>query len=347
MVGEFNMGKNRQAKNQMTNNNHTGEKIMNENHNKKRLKYTLMLMVILFSLVLQPPLWAFTLDVQDSAGSPVSGFRWLVEEDTTHPVTPGALVADSLAVSIHKSYAPVVIKGRSDSNTVDINVPADKRYVVSVLPDSEYSISGQNVKIGQSSVTVKVNSLPLPTAQISILVFHDNQPANNMPDSPEEGLAGFSVVVSDIAGQQMMDAFGNMLGTTYQTDPVTGEYILDVDGNPAVEMMGDMTLLTDENGEVIIKNLPPGKYGLQVVPPANQQGWIQTNTIEGTPTIDAWVKANEPPVFVEFGPAGYHAFFGFVKRFNNLSTLPVLGTPGQITGRLVFNHFDRIAFPSS
>ncbi|MHC4616857.1 MAG: multicopper oxidase domain-containing protein [Planctomycetota bacterium] len=316
---------------------------MNRNCPKdKKSRYVLIVGTVLLSLFLQPDLKAFTLDVEDPQGAPVSGFRWLLEEDTTHPVTPGAPVADSLAVSIHRSYAPLVAKGHSDTNTADVGVADDRRYVVSVLPDADYSISGRNVAVGQDSVTVIVNPLPLPTAQISILVFHDNHPINNAPDTAEEPLQGFSIIMSDIAGQQMMDAFGNMLGTTYMMDSNTGQFLLDEEGNPVVDQMGNMVIETDANGEALIKYLAPGKYGIQVVPPPNQPGWIQTSTIEGTPTVDAWVKANEPPVFVEFGPAAHHTFFGFVRQFDNLGTLSnPSGFTGQITGRVVFNHFDR------
>ncbi|MFI4912161.1 MAG: hypothetical protein ACIAQZ_10895 [Sedimentisphaeraceae bacterium JB056] len=285
--------------------------------------------------------YALTVNLVDNQGSPVNGFSWLLEEDTSHNTIPGAEVSDSLAVSIHKSYAPVVMKGRSDTSTAQIDVSSDTRYMLSVLPDVDYSMSGKNVAIGQTDVEVVVNDEPLPTAQITILVFHDNAPINNAPDDGEQGLEGFGVVISDIAGQQMLDAFGNMLGTTYQKDE-NGDFIFDEDGNPIVEMMGDMVPRTDANGELTIKNLPPGKFGVVVIPPAGDTGWIQTSTIEGTPTVDAWVKANEPPFFVEFGPAGYHTFFGFVKQFDALETIDNPGeTTGDLTGKLVFNHFDR------
>ena len=41
---------------------------------------------------------------------------------------------------------------------------------------------------------------------------------------------------------------------------------------------------------ITIKNLAPGKYGIQAVPPEGS-GWQQTSTKEGTKVIDAWVKA--------------------------------------------------------
>ncbi len=46
------------------------------------------------------------------------------------------------------------------------------------------------------------------------------------------------------------------------------------------------------------------------------------------------MKANEPPYFAEFGPPGYHAFIGFVKK--NLNSLG--GGPGSITGDIVNLH---------
>jgi len=98
-----------------------------------------------------------------------------------------------------------------------------------------------------------------------------------------------------------------------------------VDGAPVVDVMGTGFIYTDANGKALIKNLAMGKYGVQVISPlgstwvgghatANVSGqWHQTATIEGTPTVDAWVKANEPMIFVEgFGPGTYHVFFGFV-----------------------------------
>lgn len=287
--------------------------------------------------VMQTSLFGFTLTVQEPDGTPVTGYRWLVEEDTTNYVVPGVQVSDSISVSIHNSYAPVVTKGHTDTAEAVIAVPSDKRYIVSVLPDAGHSISGHLVDLGQAAVTVVVNKQPIPTAQITVLAFHDNFSINNAPDIGEPGLEGFTVTIADIGGQQMLDAFGNPLGTTYQQNP-DGSFVLDVDGAPVVDVMGNGIITTDANGEATIKYIPPGKYACQVVPPAGQ-GWIQDSTIEGTKVIDAWVKANEPPVLVEFGPALYHVFFGFVRQFNILDTVPnPSGLVGSMTGRLVYNH---------
>ena len=311
---------------------------MNTTKTKKKVYAARVVSLAMLFLVYADAM-AFNLNVKDRAGNDVSGFRWMVEEDTTFHVVPGLELTDTLGTIIHNSYAPVAANGRSDGSSAVVTVPDDKRYLVTVIPYAGYSISGKNVAVGQTDVTVVVNAQPLPTAQISILVFHDNSPINNAPDLNETGLAGFKIVMSDPAGQQMLDAFGNMLGTTYQQDGDTGEFLLDADGLPIVDQMGSGILLTDENGELTIKNIAPGKYGIIVVPPAGETGWIQTSTIEGTPTVDAWVKANEPPVFVEFGPAAYHCFYGFVKQFNEIPTPQ--GPSGTITGRVVYNHFDR------
>jgi len=283
----------------------------------------------------------FTLEVRDSGGNPVSGFRWLVEEDNTNQPIPGEAVWDMLAVDIHKSHAPVVAKGHTDGSSAFIDVPSETPYVVSVLPESGHTIGGGNVAIGQGQITVIVNAYPVPTAQISILAFHDNWPINNAPEVPiEAGLPGFTIVIHDAAGQVSQDAFGNPLGTTYEYD-ANGNPVFDEDGNPVVVVMGSGVITTDVLGEALVKYLAPGKYGIQIIPPADEN-WIQTTTIEGTPTIDAWVKAGEPPVFVEFGPAAYHVFVGFIQAFDNLGELGDGGGPtATITGRVVYNHLSR------
>jgi len=275
---------------------------------------------------------ALTINVVGPDNKPITvPFRWLVEEDATKDVdfTPAQPGRD-LSLSFHTSYMPVVGKGTSASPTIALD--ANKRYYVSVLPNSDYQMGGAAVKPGDTSVTVTVNPAPIPTAQISVFAFKDNQPINNAPDLPqEEGLGGFSVLLFEpggtygiSGGQVTQDAYGNPLGSTY--DPTTG----------ALLTTGDSTLKTGADGTLLIKNLPPGKYGIQIVPPAGSN-WHQTSTIEGTKTIDAWVKANEPSFFQEFGPPGHHVFIGFVQDFSDLPT-----TGGAtITGTVVNLHNSR------
>ncbi len=171
---------------------------------------------------------------------------------------------------------------------------------------------------GATTVTVKVHQYPIPTAQISVFAFKDHMPINNIFDPSEEGIGGATVLIFDQLGQMSTDVFGNPLGTEY-------------DSSGTIIRMGSGVIKTctqsdvDQGlnyctrvGEAFIKNLAPGKYGIRVVPPGNPSSYIQTSTIEGTPGIDAWVKANEPPLFIEgFGTGFYHVFIGFVYPAEN------------------------------
>ncbi len=271
--------------------------------------------------------------VVDQNGAPLSsGFRWLVEEDATKTVDldQAAIPGQNLSLSFHTSYMPVVAKGDEAIPTVTLH--AEKRYFVSVLPKDGYAIAGVPITPGQTNVTITVNKLPLPTAQISIFVFEDKKPINNQADLPEEsGLANFQVQLFEAGGtygasggQVTQDAFGNPLGTTY-----------DAAGSPLV--IGNNQLMTDVNGVKLIKNLAPGKYTIYVSPPVGAD-WHQTSTIEGTKGIDAWAKANEPSYFQEFGPPGHHVEIGFVHTIKNTS---VLNGTSSITGRVVNLHHSR------
>ena len=297
-----------------------------------------------------------TVTVVDETGAPIStGFRFLIEEDRmSHPV-PGQRDNNALAVSFHASYMPPVAAGASgnlallsDASTTPLE--AGKHYFISILPDrpgaqggKEYTLGGAIITPNQKEVVVRVTSAPLPTAQISVQVFLDDQLINNQHDQPQEqGLPGISIIIEDaggrygqVGGQVSTDVFGNPLGTSYrkQTD---GRPALDDDGAPIVETMGTGEILTDANGRVTIKNLAPGKYGVKAIPKSGE-GWIQTTTIEGSKVIDAWVKANEPTYFAEFGPPGPHVEFGFVKEFNSLPS----GVGTAVRGKVVNLHTSR------
>jgi large repetitive protein len=321
-----------------------------------------VVIMLLLSIAI-PPAMAATLSVmgvhKDGSEVPVTEYRWQIQEDATHRVVPNDPTTN-FATDFHRSYMPVVASGNQDSTIPELD--PNKHYFVSVIPNElgAYSVGGAPLA-GDGDVTVYLNQLPIPTAQITIFAFEDNHPINNAPDLPaERGLEGFSVLLEDAggrygisAGQQMMDAFGNMLGTVYQRD-ADGNYILDDDGQPVVAMMGNGIILTDANGEATIKNLAPGKYGVQVVPPNAKpdpdrpgrfvsDDWQQTTTIEGTKVIDAWVAANEPPYFQEFGPPGWHVFVGFVNAGRNKDYVDatVLTGGGTISGRVVNTHLSR------
>ena len=276
---------------------------------------------------------AFTLNVVGPDGAPVSGYRWLLEEDLTYQSVPEVKDPQTHAVTFHRSYMPPVMKGETAGETAVIT-PEDtsKNYYVSVLPNAGYSLGGAKIKPGQDSVTVTVNTNEVPTARIAIFIFNDNQPVNNAPDLPQEqGLGDFQIILEDAAGrygmaggQVFMDAYGNPIGTTYNADG-------------SVNVIGPGYVKSGPDGRVIIENIPPGKYGVRAVPPVGSE-WVQTTTIEGSKTIDAWVKANEPKYFTEFGPPGVHVFIGFIEPFVDER---VLSGGSTITGQVVNLHNSR------
>jgi hypothetical protein len=268
-------------------------------------------------------------------GGAVGQFRWTLEEDLTHQVIPGQATSDTLAVSFHRSYMPVVAAGTQDD---PLRVNSSKRYFVSVLPTvGDYSNGGAPIAIGQTNVNVTVAKLPLPVARIRVRVFQDNAPLDGMWSADEPGLPGFQVTIDDAGGtygmsggHQSTDAFGNKLGTTYKPcasaacDPTE------------VATPGDGFVLTDADGYATIDNLVMGKYTVKVRAPGgnhypNGDTWIQTTTIEGGPGIDAWVKPNEPQFFTEFGPPGPHVEVGFARLTNTLATTGGYTISGRVT----------------
>ncbi|MCF6252094.1 MAG: hypothetical protein L3J75_12600 [Methylococcaceae bacterium] len=337
-----------------------------------------VLFSMLCGLLLVSPVHAanFKLKVLDAETRlPItSGFKWLLQKDETFSVQPNKadpyqlnFGSEPLMTNFHKSYMPLatytfgakigqaiqghITAANSGSSTL-FNIPGNaninKRYYLSVLPDSGYTMSGRQVLIDESGaqtevVEVLVHKHAIPTAQIRVMVFHDNAPTNGAPDLPAEkpimpdlrdplnkllfDPTKFSVRLFDAAGQYgaaggeiSQDAFGNPLGTTYQKDPATNKPILNAQGDPIVDILAPLGFVIHPgpDGSINIKNLAPAKYGVHVIPPVERRGeqWIQTSTIEGTKTIDAWVGANEPQYFVEFGPPGPHVFVGFIREFN-------------------------------
>ena len=299
----------------------------------KRPALTAMSLAPVFLMVLalaaSPAAAQVTLNVVDGSDgtTPVTNYRWLVEQDLTYhvPFVGGEPQPDPFtqAVSFHRSYMPVVAEGLS-STGFSFTRETGEYYYVSVLPTSGYTIGGALIGPDDTEVTVFVNPHPIPTAQIVVQVCEDVAPINNVCDPGELPLEGFEIVIEDAGGRygmsagfQSYDVWGNPLGTTY------------LDNQGTVDQLGS-GINTDAEGMAYIKNLAPGKYGVIVVPPAGQ-GWQQTSTIEGKKIIDAWVKANEPPYFAEFGPPGPHAFVGFIQPFNDLG--PATGVERLGSGR--------------
>ena len=316
---------------------------------------------------------AVTINVTTPNGQAIlTGFRYTIEEDRTFDVIPGCTgitpvpadcpattSTDTLSLNFHRSHMPLVVTGDATGGTVNVALDATKRYFVSVLPLADgtgaglFAMGGAPIRVNQATVNVVVDVLPMKSAQISILLFNDNNPINNIVDAPpaqERGLCGFEVHLYDAGGTYgasggriFADIFGNPVGTAYNADG-------------SVASMGTAILKTGANGVLRIQNLAPAKYTVFALPPMKQPSetecpgvygngpgqiqwgqWSQTATLEGTWGIDAWVKSGEPPFFKEFGPPGHHVVMGFVRKFSSAA----LNGTSKVSGRVVNVHMSR------
>jgi len=110
---------------------------------KGKGKWNLILLVTFFFTLYYANAYAFTLKVQGvnrdgTDNTPVTEFRWTVEEDTTYHVVPGMPDADTISVGFHSSYMPVVASGDNTTplpgETGGADLDPTKHYYVSVLP---------------------------------------------------------------------------------------------------------------------------------------------------------------------------------------------------------------------
>ncbi len=319
-------------------------------------------LLAVFSLMLFLPSasGSFEINAERHDGVPVTGFHWQVVEDSTHAVVPGTRSGESLSFAIHRSSNRVVASGHAAGSSATVSVPEDRRYFVSAVPDIDCPLfggatcsaaGGAQVNIGDQQVTVRVASGRIPAAQITVRVFEDTRPLNGQLDLPGEApnsngnapMAGYTIQLDDTYARVQQDVFGNLLGTTYVKNP-DGAFAEDEFGDPVVETVGTGIILTDANGSAVIKNLYPGKYGVNAVSPGGEH-WQQTTTIEGKKTIDAWVKANEPAFFQEFGIPGPHVKFGFVREMLDgpgpSNPIVTKSPTTTLTGSVVSNHATR------
>jgi hypothetical protein len=207
-----------------------------------------------------------------------------------------------------------------------------------------HTMGGAQIAAGQSSVNVYLEPTPLQPAKISVYVFQDDNPLNGEADTGggvdvlapnEAGLGGFNLVLldqagalGDSAGQITYDMFNmpvsNSLAGTI--DPATGLDACPIAKNtdrlvgvvpvcPKYE--SDGTTLSPLAGHAIIDNLYAGLYEVVASPGTDRiargEEWLQTNTLDGTKAIEAFIKPGEPAYFQEFGPGGYHIAFGFAN----------------------------------
>lgn len=227
-----------------------------------------------------------------------------------------------------------------------------------------HTMSGAQIAAGQTAVDVNVQKTPLEPAKIAVFIFEDDSPLNGEVDTGggidvlapnEPGLGGFNLVLldqaggmGDPAGQITYDMFGmpvsNSLAGTI--DPATG-----LDACPISQKSGglvgviptcpkhesDGTTLSPLAGHAIIANMYPGLYEVMASAGADRiasgEEWLQTNTLDGTKAIEAFIKAGEPAYFQEFGPGGYHIAMGFANpKIINDRKNAICATAGNCTG---------------
>ncbi len=235
-------------------------------------------------------------------------------------------------------WSPIYTHGsQADLNAAATLTLPDGKYLLSVTADG-YKIDGEHFTLpaadpdgdGVALLEVAMQPLPLPPATMVIQVFEDISMTNGQFDAPvEHGLAGFRASINDIAGEITTDLFGNPLCTIYQNDPVTGEVLLDGNGAPIIQTLGQ-GCYSDANGIITIPNIGPLRYDVLVFPPTGEQ-WIQTTTLEGSLGWDTWLQEAGTGLDNEFLIAAEPApwtLFGFVRP----NTLTLAGT-GTMTSR--------------
>ncbi|MEZ4659066.1 MAG: choice-of-anchor Q domain-containing protein [Caldilineaceae bacterium] len=199
--------------------------------------------------------------------------------------------------------APVYTQGdQSDFAGAGLAGLPNGKYLISVMADG-YKLGGAHFTVPlNGAVDVWLQPHPLPPATMRIKVFEDVSPVNGQFDAPaEHGLAGFRVTINDIGGEISTDVFGNPLCTTY---------------NGAGEPNGQTNcLVSDANGDIVVPNLGPNRYDVIVNVP-NGTNWLETTTLEGSPSWDTWLQEGGTGLDNEFVVAGEPfpwTIFGFVR----------------------------------
>jgi hypothetical protein len=205
------------------------------------------------------------------------------------------------------------------------------------------------------SILVLTEPSPFPPATLSAFVFEDDYPLNGEHDagggidvlSPNEpGLGGFQITLQDNAGgtgdatgsptydmfnMPLSNSLAGTIDPTTKLDacPISTQITQASQGGNSIQngIVGmiltcpkyesDGKTLSPLAGQVVVKNLYPGRYGVIANPGADRIGrgeeWVQTNTLDGQKAHDSFMRIGEPGYFQEFGPAGYHVTIGFAN----------------------------------
>jgi hypothetical protein len=169
-----------------------------------------------------------------------------------------------------KATAPIYSSGDSSewSKTEAFDIIDAGNYMVTVMAVGYRLCGGYFTVVDQGLIDAGEDLMvdmicqkhPLPLGTIRLFVFEDNAPCNGQFDPGEEGIFDFGIGVNDIEGPITEDYYGNSL----------------------------LEIVSDENGMIIVPNMWPGRYDLDVGPPP-YSGWIKTNTLEGGHGWDYWL----------------------------------------------------------
>ncbi len=207
-----------------------------------------------------------------------------------------------------------------------------------------HEMGGAQIAVGQTSVNINLQELPVPTAKLSAFVFEDDYPLNGENDAGggvdvlapnEPGLGGFEIKLFDQAGglgdntgQPTYDEFNQPLSNSLAgyIDPATNLNACPITARkdglvgmiptcPTFE--SDGKTYSPLAGQVVIDNLYAGLYEVQAYPSADRiargENWLQTNTLDGGAPHEVFLKPNEPGYFQEFGPGNFHVSIGFAN----------------------------------
>ncbi len=207
-----------------------------------------------------------------------------------------------------------------------------------------HGMGGAPLAAGQTSVNIGLQETPLPTAQIAVFVYEDDNPLNGENDAGggvdilapnEPGLGGFEIKLwdqagglGDATGQITYDMFNMPVSNSLagKIDPITGLNACPITAStdglvgmvptcPTYE--SDGKTMSPLAGQAVIANLYPGLYEVIATPASDRIGrgeeWLQTNTLDGGKAHEAFIKPAEPSYFQEFGPGGFHVMIGFAN----------------------------------
>ncbi len=196
---------------------------------------------------------------------------------------------------------PIITQGtEADINAVTGLDPGE--YLISVKADG-HEIGGSHFTVPITvpatgpAITVRLQPYPLPLATLRIRVFEDSAPVDGVYEiGAEAGLAGYRAFLNDLLGDVSTDYYGNPLCTEYEHetpgDALT-PMVFDAEGSPVVAASSTGLCLSNADGDIVIPNMAPGRYGIVVRQPAGSTNWMQTTTLEGAQDHDWWVMAGD------------------------------------------------------